>query len=92
MLLGYTRASKKNLSFDSRIKALKDNGVVRQSIYQEAIAKGFNPALSWMINELGDKDTLVVLEPSRLSRNESFLSKIIALIKKSGAQIKLIRE
>ncbi len=94
MLIGYARVSTEEQSLNRQIDMLVDYGVDKRNIYQEKISgmKSNREQLDKMIEELQEKDTVIITDLTRISRSTKDLLNIIDKIKDKGASIKSIKD
>jgi DNA invertase Pin-like site-specific DNA recombinase len=92
MLIGYARVSTENQNLNSQIEQLVNANCER--IYKEKITgyKSERPELEKMLEVLRSGDTIIISELTRLSRSTKDLFKLVDKIKKSGANIKSLKE
>jgi len=94
VLVGYARASTDEQVLDRQLDALRAYGVDDRLIYREtgSGAKRYRPEPMRMLDELGEGDTVVVAEMTRISRSTRDMLNIIDLIREKGCDIKSLSE
>ncbi len=94
MLVGYARVSTEGQNLDRQIDMLVEYGVDERNIYKEKMTgtKANRPELNNMINNLKDKDIVVISDLTRVSRSTKDLLMIVDKIKCKGASIKSIKD
>ncbi len=92
MKIGYARVSSIDQNLDSQLQALKAEGCKR--IYQEKVSgvKKHRPELEKLLEQLREKDTVVISRLDRLARSTRHLLEIAERIEKSDAHFYSLAE
>ena len=90
-IYGYARVSTKGQNLDRQLVALEEAGC--EYIYSEKVSGAKDrPELEKLLNLLGDGDTLIVAELTRVSRSTQDLINIVNRVKEAGATIKSLKD
>lgn len=90
-IYGYARVSTKGQNLDRQLVALEDAGC--EYIYSEKVSGAKDrPELEKLLNLIGDGDTLIVAELTRVSRSTQDLINIVNRVKEAGATIKSLKD
>jgi len=94
MLKGYARASLERQAIDRQLDELAAAGVRHGDIYQEKITgtKRDRPELNRLLAALGQGDTVITVELSRMGRSTKDLLEIVELIHQKGAHFRSLNE
>ncbi|WP_395378699.1 recombinase family protein [Fructilactobacillus frigidiflavus] len=90
MRVGYARVSSASQNLERQITALKDDGC--DMIYQEKISgKDLKrPQLTKLLENISQKDEVVVLDLDRLGRNNRDITHVMNLIRDKGATFRVL--
>lgn len=90
-IYGYARVSTKGQNLDRQLVALEEAGC--EYIYSEKVSGAKDrPELEKLLNLLGEGDTLIVAELTRVSRSTQDLINIVNRVKEAGATIKSLKD
>lgn len=94
MLIGYARVSTEEQNLNRQLDALVKYGVDKRNIYQEKVTgtKKDREQLNKMLDELQDRDIVIITDLTRISRSTKDLLEIVEKIKDKGASIKSIKD
>lgn len=90
--IGYARVSTKDQNLERQIFALKEAGA--EIIFEEKITgtKKDRPELVKLLETIGEGDTVIFAELTRLSRSTKDLLELVEEITNRGAEVKSIKE
>jgi len=92
MKYGYARVSTKDQNLDRQIHALKQAGA--EIIFEEKMTgtKKDRPELNRLMETIGEGDTVIFAELTRLSRSTKDLLALVEEISNKGAEVKSLKE